>query len=141
MGNILDQVEGGRPEADAGPVRCPICGLMNRRLAYCRHVRWTFDQGDPIEFARFAMSTSHYQHPHGLTLRNIPKIWWDEHGEWVVERVLERFGAADGYVFGEPAELDLLTMDIWKAFEPQPARAPIARDRLRSSQSVPVRRQ
>jgi hypothetical protein len=126
MGTIIDQVEGGEQEGEA-PVRCPICGVGNLRMDYCRHVRWTFDQGGPIEFARFAMTTSHYQHPRGLTVRNIPKLWWDEHGDWVVERVLHRFGAAEGYVFGEPAELDLLTMDIWKAFEPQPERAPICR--------------
>ena len=125
MGTILEQMNNsGEPEPEA---RCPVCGAWNARLRYCRHVRWTFDQGDPIEFARFALETSTYKHPRGHRSRDIPQGWWQEHGEYILERVLQRFHAEDGYVFGELAELDLLTLDIWRAFEPEPTRAPIPR--------------
>ena len=51
MGKIGEQLE----TTDAAPVRCLICGSMNEPMRYCRHVRWTFDQGDPLDFARFAI--------------------------------------------------------------------------------------
>jgi hypothetical protein len=124
MGTIADQLEGH--EAGAG-VRCPICGAANRAMQYCRHVRWTFDQGGPVEFARFAVETSAYRHPRGYKSCDIPGAWWREHDEWLLEHVLNRFAVVDGYVFGELADLDLLTLDIWRAFLPEPERRPIAR--------------
>ena len=126
MGTIVDQVE-GTERADDAPVRCPICGVENVRMRYCRHVRWTFDQGDPLAFARFALETSAYRHPRGYTVRDLPEAWWRAHEEWIVERALERFAASDGYVFGELADLDLLTLDIWRAYQPEPERKAIAR--------------
>ena len=126
MGTIADQLTGAGGDA-APEVRCPLCGVMNAPMRYCRHVRWTFDQGDPLAFARFAVETSAYRHPRGYRACDIPRQWWTEHGDLVVERVLYRFEAADGYVFGELADLDLLTLDIWRAFQPEPERAPIHR--------------
>jgi hypothetical protein len=126
VGSIVDQVsQSDRP--DGGAVRCPICAVPNVSGRFCRHVRWTFDQGDPVSFARFALETSAYRHPRGYRPRDIRSLWWSEHGEWVVERVLDRFAAIDGYVFGEPADLDLLALDVWRAFEPEPARPAIDR--------------
>ncbi|MBF6600871.1 MAG: hypothetical protein IVW36_10225 [Dehalococcoidia bacterium] len=125
MGTIIAQGEGA--EAAPAEVRCPICGTWNRPLAYCRHVRWTFDQGGPLDFTRFAVETSAYRNPQGYTTRDIPEDWWHEHEEWIIERVLQRFAASDGYVFGELAHLDLLTLDVWRAFAPEPERRPIPR--------------
>jgi hypothetical protein len=116
VGSIVDQVS--QPDGlDGGGVRCPVCAFLNVPGRFCRHVRWTFDQGDPVTFARFALETSAYRHPRGHRARDIRTAWWTEHGEWVVERVLERFAAIDGYVFGEPADLDLLALDIWREFD------------------------
>lgn len=124
MGTILEQLEGnGRPTA----VRCPICGAGNMADSLCRHVRWTFDQGDPLDFARFALETSPYTGAAGYRVREIPDEWWGQHGEWIVEEVLLHFDASDGYVFGELAHLDLLARDVWKAFRPEAERAPIRR--------------
>ncbi len=104
----------------AEPVRCLICGAMNEPMRYCRHVRWTFDQGDPLDFARFAVETSPYVTARGGKASGIPKTWWALNGPWVVEQVQRRFDAIDGYVFGEIADLDLLARDIWKRFRPDP---------------------
>jgi hypothetical protein len=125
VGTITDQLHSAHNEEPE--VRCPICGAWNARLRYCRHVRWTFDQGDPIDFARFALETSAYQHPRGYRSRDIPQDWWQEHGEYVLDRVIQRFHADEGYVFGELADLDLLTLDVWRAYAPEPERAPIRR--------------
>ncbi len=126
MGKIVDQVSGSGPVSGEA-VRCPICGAANAAMRYCRHVRWTFDQGGPVEFARYALETSAYQHPRGYTVRDLPEAWWRAHEEWIVERALERFAAADGFVFGELADLDLLTLDIWRAYQPEAERRPIPR--------------
>ena len=126
MGSIIDQVHQQDQARDDG-VRCPICAVPNVPGRFCRHVRWTFDQGDPVVFARFALETSAYRHPRGYRARDIRTPWWAEHGDWVVERVLDRFAALDGYVFGEPADLDLLALDIWREFEPEPSRPAIDR--------------
>jgi hypothetical protein len=111
----------------AGPVRCGICGAMNEPMNYCRHVRWTFEQGDPLDFARFAIETSPYVTARGHKASEITKKWWTMNGPWVVEQVLLRFDAVDGYVFGEIADLDLLARDIWKEFRPDPERPAIER--------------
>jgi hypothetical protein len=124
MGNIVKTTEDRKP---APTVRCPICAHPNAVGAYCRHVRWTFDQGDPIDFARFAMETSPYTHARGFTLRDIPEFWWDEYIEWVVDQVMIHFEAIDGLVFGDLSNLDLLTRDIWRAFSPDPVRPQMAR--------------
>ncbi len=124
MGNIVDQVE--NREA-AQNVRCPICAYPNARMDYCRHVRWTFDQGDPIDFARFALETSPYPTARRFSLRDISQHWWDENVEWVVDQVMLHFDAADGYVFGHLADLDLLARDVWKAVRPDPVRPQMVR--------------
>ncbi len=106
----------GDPDRSSG-VHCPICGIFYPQAAdHSRHIRWTFEQGNPIEFARFAMTASPYVRGIGARLTDIPAGWWEQRGEWVVERVMRYFEAADGYVFGEVAQLDLLAMDIWKEF-------------------------
>ena len=117
MGSILEQVDGAEP---AKRVRCRVCGRDNQPMQYCRHVRWTFDQGDPIDFTRFALETSPYTHGRGFATKDIPAIWWAENGEWIVEEVMLHFDVSDGYVFGELADLDNLARDIWKAFRPEP---------------------
>jgi len=108
-------------------VRCPICGELNARMRYCRHVRWTFDQGGPLDFAHFAVETSPYVRARGFDASAIPAAWWQEHAEWVVEQALTRFDATDGYVFGHLGDLDLLSMDIWQAFRPDPVRPSLVR--------------
>ncbi|TAK66982.1 MAG: hypothetical protein EPO22_03345 [Dehalococcoidia bacterium] len=123
MGKIGEQLE----TTAAAPVRCVICGSMNETMRYCRHVRWTFDQGDPIDFARFAIETSPYVTARGGKSSDISKKWWALNGAWVVEQVQLHFDAADGYVFGEIADLDLLARDIWKQFRPDPERPAMAR--------------
>jgi len=111
----------------AAAVRCVVCGAMNEPMRYCRHVRWTFDQGDPLDFAHFAIETSPYVTARGAKARDIPRQWWTLNGEWVVEQVALRFDAIDGYVFGEIADLDLLARDIWKRFRPDQERPAIPR--------------
>ena len=118
MGSILDQASDPIP---AKPVRCRICGRDNLPMQYCRHVRWTFDQGDPIDFTRFALETSPYTHGRGFDVKEIPSSWWAMNGEWIVEEVMLRFDVGDGYVFGELVDLDNLARDVWKAFRPEPA--------------------
>lgn len=126
MGRILDQVE-GRDGSPPDGVRCPLCGQQNAAMRFCPHVRWTFDQGDPLEFARFAVETSPYVRARGGRPFEITEEWWLAHGEWIVDEVLLHFDASDGYVFGEVAHLDLLARDVWKAFKPEAGRPEIAR--------------
>ena len=109
------------------PVRCPICAHPNEPMRFCRHVRWTFDQGDPIEFARFALETSPYVHARGHSAREIGSLWLQQNGEWIVDCVTLHFEATDGYVFGEVSDLDLLARDIWKAFHPEEERPQLHR--------------
>jgi hypothetical protein len=125
MGEILRQLDGGAGARVA--VRCPMCGAENVPMRYCRHVRWTFDQGDPLDFARFAIETSPYTHRRGVRTSDIPATWWIEHGEWVAERVHAHFVAADGYVFGDPADVDNLVREIWNEVFPADERAPLPR--------------
>jgi hypothetical protein len=124
MGKIIQATE-DRPAAT--PIRCPICAHGNVPGAQCRHVRWTFDQGDPMDFVRFAMETSPYTSARGFNLRDISQFWWDENIEWVVDQVMIHFEAIDGLVFGELAHLDLLARDIWKGFRPDPVRPQMMR--------------
>ena len=114
-------------EHATGEARCPICGAHNGELKYCRHVRWTFDQGDPIEFTRFAIEMSPYVKARGHSAKEIPAAWWQEHGDWIVERVLTHFDAIEGFVFGELVDLDLLAMEVWKEFHPDRARPEMVR--------------
>jgi hypothetical protein len=102
-----------------GPVRCPVCAEPNSSSRMCKHVRWTFDQGGPIEFAQFALETSPYVRARGHKASEISSQWYELHGDWIVEQVLLHFDASDGFVFGELAHLDLLARDIWKQFQPE----------------------
>ncbi len=126
MGNIVKQVE-GQSQRPAETVRCPICAHPNAPGEHCRHVRWTFDQGDPIDFARFALYASPYTQARGYSVAAVPRSWWDENIEWVVDQVMLHFDAAAGYVFGNVVDLDLLSRDIWKAIHPDAARLDIVR--------------
>jgi hypothetical protein len=90
-------------------------------------VRWTFDQGGPIEFARFALETSPYVRARGHKASEIDATWMQLNGDWVVERVLLHFEAVDGFVFGELANLDNLARDIWKRFRPDSERPQLHR--------------
>ena len=119
MGAIIDQVERREPPAD---VRCPICGQGNAPQRHCPHVRWTFDQGDPIAFARFAIETSPYFRARGFSARVIPNSWWRDNAEWIVEDILLHFDAIDGLVFGWIGGVDLLARDLWLRFRPDPVR-------------------
>jgi hypothetical protein len=108
-------------------VRCPICAAPNEPARLCRHVRWTFDQGGPIEFASFALETSPYVRARGHRASEIGADWLAAHGDWIVECVLLNFDANDGYVFGDVSHLDLLARDIWREFHPEAERPQLDR--------------
>ena len=121
---ILDHVEGTQPQAD---VRCPLCGAGNTPGNHCRHVRWTFDQGDALDFTKFALETSPYTANRGLRTRDIPRPWWEEHAAWLFDELSLRFDISDGFVFADIAELDLLARDVWNEFQPDPSRPTVQR--------------
>ena len=122
-----DEVPAELPTEPPAEVRCPICGQMNAWMRYCSHVRWQFDQGGPVDFARFAIETSPYIHGRGFEPSIIPEMWWTEKADWLVDQVLLRFDATDGYVFGYLGDLDILSKDIWQEFRPDPARRELTR--------------
>jgi hypothetical protein len=124
MGTILDQVTGTSPAAS---VRCPICAQYNSDAGHCRHVRWTFEQGDPVAFARFAIAESPYTRRRGHQPQDITDDWWAENAGWVVDHVMLRFEADGGFVFGELADMDILARDIWNVVDPEPERPAIVR--------------
>jgi hypothetical protein len=126
MGKLIEG-SNGNGEDGAQAVRCSVCGASNVPMQYCRHVRWTFDQGDPLDFARFALEMSPYVRARGASVRDIPQMWWDERADWISEQVLLHFDACEGYVFGEIVDMDLLARDIWKDFRPEPSRASMIR--------------
>jgi hypothetical protein len=112
---------------EPGPVRCPICAQSNEPGRLCRHVRWTFDQGGPIDFALFAIETSPYVQARDHSAGDIGAAWLEQHGDWIVERVLLHFEATDGFVFGQLADVDLLARDIWREFHPEAERPQLER--------------
>jgi hypothetical protein len=120
MAGIIDRATGASRIETA--VRCPYCAVEVTASHHCKHVRWTFDQGDPLDFTRFAMETSPYVRARGRKVSDISSYWWDEHGQWVVDHVVTMFHCADGFVFGDLALLDVLTRDVWKRFDPDPVR-------------------
>jgi hypothetical protein len=124
VGSILNQVE-GREAAHAE--RCPICGCENGVPNLCRHVRWRFEQGDALAFAKHALEASPYTRGRGHKPTDIPKQWWMDHAEWIMEQIDFRMHIGDGYLFGELGELDLLARDLWKRFQPDHERDGIAR--------------
>jgi hypothetical protein len=128
MGSIIDQINGNEPPAGrATPARCPICGRGNAPGDHCRHVRWAFEQGDPLDFVKYAMQASPYVRGRGHRWTEIPKQWWLAHADWIIEQVDQRLHIGEGYVFGEVADLDVLARDVWKAFAPDHDRPAIAR--------------
>ncbi len=124
MGKINDQMQTHEARE---PIRCPFCGAAITLQSRCRHVRWTFDQGGPLEFAQFALETSPYIAARGYSLLDTSRLWWERRAEWIVDLVLMHFDATEGYVFGELAQLDVLARDIWKEFAPDQARPAIPR--------------
>lgn len=126
-------IEGTADIEAGGPVRCPFCAHQNApagpdgAASHCRHVRWTFDQGGPLDFALFSVETSPYTQARGHSAREIGRAWLEEHGDWVVERVLHHFEATDGFVFGQLSDVDLLARDIWRAFHPEAERPQLER--------------
>ena len=118
---ILGRLEKPARAAATG-VRCPLCGTENLTERHCKHVRWTFDQGDPLDFARCALEVSPYVRARGRKVSEISSYWWDEHGHWVVDHVVSMFHCLDGYVFGELGDLDILARDVWKRYDPDPVR-------------------
>jgi hypothetical protein len=45
----------------------------------------------------------------------------------LLERIPARLCVADGYVFGDWSDLDMLCMDVWHRFAPEPSRTGIDR--------------
>jgi hypothetical protein len=125
METSLTELEG--IGATSGRVRCPICAAPNEPGRHCKHVRWTFDQGGPIDFACFALETSPYVQARGHSGSEIDNAWLEEHGDWIFDRVLLHFDATDGFVFGQVAGLDLLARDIWREFHPEAERPQLER--------------
>lgn len=127
MGTILDQVEGSSHKEPVHGERCPVCGRENARQNHCRHVRWTLEQGDPLDFAKYALQSSPYVRGRGHAPSDIPQAWWLAHGDWIIEQIDFRLHIGESYVFGEISDLDLLARDIWKSFQPDRDRAGIQR--------------
>lgn len=126
MGSILDQVEGTERPATLA-VRCPVCAQPNSAETKCRHVRWTFDRGGPLQFAKHALSVSPVTFARGNNVGEIPSPWWDANGDWLMGQLEMRFDACEGFVFGELGDIDLLAKDIWSRFQPEAPRAGITR--------------
>ena len=109
-------------------VRCPRCGQGAEREAGCRHLRWTPDRGGPVEITKYVLETSPYTEGRGFHAGSIPSAWWEQRRDWLLERVLTRLDVVDGYCFGDPVDLDLLSLDVWHLFAPEPdRRLPTAR--------------
>jgi hypothetical protein len=89
----------------------------------CVHLRWTPDRGGPIDFAKFVVQTSPYTERRRQQPGRIPQAWWEQHYDWLLDRIHVRLDVADGYCFGDAADLDGLCMDIWHEFAPEPERS------------------
>ena len=111
-------------------VRCPRCGQGVEGKAGCRHLRWTPDRGGPVEFTKYVLETSPYTEGRGFHAGSIPSTWWEPRLDWLLERILIRLDVVDDYCFGDPVDLDLLCLDVWHRFAPEPER------RLSAAQAV-----
>lgn len=120
MGSIIDQVEGKGPQQAE---RCPFCGRENARANLCRHVRWAFERGDALAFAKYALETSPYVRGRGHKPAEIPQAWWLSHADWIMNQIDYRLHIGESYLFGELAELDVLAREVWKLFQPDYARS------------------
>lgn len=107
--------------------RCPICGHAAQSEWLCKHVRWTFDQGDPMDFARHVVKSSPYTAGCGLRPSDVNPAWWSANGERVFDLITLHFEAAGGYVFGDLKDVDLLARDIWRMHTPEQERQPLVR--------------
>lgn len=107
--------------------RCTRCGQTNTPGDQCRHVRWTFARGGPLDFARHAVDASPYTAGRGYRASDIPGHWYIENGEYVLEVVARHFEPEAGFVFGDLGDLDLVARDIWRRFRPDPERPAIVR--------------
>jgi hypothetical protein len=125
--HLVEIVIAGPSSPPAAGVRCPICAEPNEPARFCRHVRWTFNQGGPLDFAAFAIETSPYVRARGHGADDIPRAWFEEHGDSIVDCVLLHFEAVDGFVFGAIADVDLLARDIWREFNPEQERPELER--------------
>lgn len=119
MGTIIDQMEGPGAKAHDG-VRCPLCGAPNTASGQCRHVRWTFDRGGPLEFARYALGASPLTERLGRSAGEISAAWLQVHGDEIVDLIMLHFGVDEGFVFGEVAQLDMLARELWRMFTEVP---------------------
>ena len=126
MGTIVDQMEGPSSDGET-PVRCPLCGRGNTTTDRCRHVRWTFAQGDPLDFARHALEASPFTSGRGYSIVEIPAQWWPLHGERLIELIDLHFGVHDGFVFGELVDIDVFARDVWRIARPEPIPAGLVR--------------
>jgi hypothetical protein len=115
--DFLDHASAADGETPAELERCPICGRTASK-GLCRHVRWSFDQGGPVEFGRFALESSPYVRGRGHRPGDIPESWWLIYGDWIIDQIGYRLRIGDAHVFGELADLDALARDIWKKFQP-----------------------
>lgn len=118
MGSIVDQMEGaGVRVAEAAGVRCPLCGAPNTATGQCRHVRWTFERGGPLEFARHALSASPLTQRMGRSAGQMNMDWLTAHGDEILDLVSLHFGVDEGFVFGDLAQLDLMARDLWRLWD------------------------
>jgi hypothetical protein len=101
---------------------CPRCGQQIFFQVGCRHLLWAAEQGGPLEFIRHVLEASPYTEGRGLEASAIPDSWLEERYDWLLERIDARVHIEDGYCFGELVDLDLLCMDVWHAFAPEPVR-------------------
>lgn len=98
-------------------VRCAVCGVDVIASEHIRHIRWNVNQGDPRAFAQSTLELSPYTEGTRRSVRDIPKSWWEQHAEWIVDAVTDRFVADGDYVFGEVNALDELARAIWLHFD------------------------
>ena len=121
MGTILDQMEGrdARIATQEG-VRCPFCGAPNTANGQCRHVRWTFERGGPLDFARYLLGASPLTARLGRSAGEVSSQWLQQHGEQVMDLIALHFGIDEGFVFGDLGQMDLMARDLWRLHDGEP---------------------
>lgn len=108
-------------------IRCPRCEQAVSEAAGCRHLRWAPSRGGPVAFAESVIRSSPTTTGGGYLPSSISSAWLEAEQDWLLERISRRLDVIDGYCFGEPGEADLLCLDIWRRFAPEPDRASIPR--------------
>lgn len=104
-------------------VCCPQCGQAAQERGGCRHLRWVPRRGNPIDFAKSVVASRPFAEDKSFTVSSIPQEWWEAQFDWLMDCIEMRFDVIDGYCFGDAVDLDLLRLDIWHRFAPQPERA------------------